>query len=142
MRAAFASIANEFEIVRAYFDPEFWETEIDEFAAEYGEKRIIKWPTNRPAQMHSALERYRTDLYSADSGYRHDGDPLVAAHARNAVTRTRSIDRVTKRRIYILGKPTEHQKFDYAMSRVLAHEAAADAVAAGAREEQATSWVF
>lgn len=142
VRAAFAQIANEFEIVRAYFDPEFWETEIDEFAAEYGVKKILKWPTNRPAQMHAALERYRTDLYSTESGYRHDGDPIVAAHARNAVTRTRSIDKVTKRRIYILGKPTEHQKVDYIMSRVLAHEAACDAVAAGAREDNTASWVF
>ncbi len=142
VRAAMAQIASEFEIVRAYFDPEFWETEIDEFAAIYGEKVIIKWPTNRPAQMHAALERYRTDLYSADSGLRHDGDPEVAAHSRNAVTRTRSIDKVTKRRIYILGKPTEHQKFDYAMSRVLAHEAAADAVAAGARESSSSYFIM
>ena len=142
VRAALAQIASEFEIVRAYFDLEFWETEIDEFAALYGEKRIIKWPTNRPAQMHAALERYRTDLYDADSGLRHDGDPLVAAHARNAVTRTRSVDKVTKRRIYILGKPNEHQKFDYVMSRVLAHEAAADAVAAGERDDSTNYFIM
>jgi hypothetical protein len=32
---------------------------------------------------------------------------------------------------YILGKPTQHQKIDVAMSRILAHEAASDAHAAG-----------
>ena len=52
--------------------------------------------------------------------------------ARNAVMRTRALDPLTGRRQYILGKPSDAQKFDYLMSSVLAHEAVCDAIADGA----------
>jgi hypothetical protein len=57
---------------------------------------------------------------------------------RNAVERARPGQK------YILGKATEMQKIDLAMSSVLAHEAAADAVANGDRnitDETTYGWV-
>ena len=52
---------------------------------------------------------------------------------RNAITRARGVDTSTNppTRRYILGKPNDHQKIDYVMSSVLAHEAASDAVKSG-----------
>lgn len=141
--AAFRELATEFEIVRAYMDPPFWETEIDTLAAEFGEKVFLRWYTNRLSQMHASLERFRTDVYNPEPGFTHDGDELVHTHVRNAVVRNRAMDPVTKKRKYIIGKPEEHQKIDYAMSSVLAHEAVMDAIAAGAlTKKPAENYVY
>lgn len=133
--AAVSELASEYEIIRAYCDPMFWETEIDTWGSLYGEKRFFKWPTNAIKAMHASLERFRTDVTNTESGFRHDGDELVAVHIRNAIIRARNVDPMTGTRQYIIGKPSEHQKIDYAMSSVLAHEAVMDAIAAGALEQ-------
>jgi hypothetical protein len=82
--------------------------------------------------MHAALERFQTDIYNADSGFSHDADVVVRDHMRNAIVRSRALNPLTKQRQYILGKPAEHQKIDFAMSSTLAHEAVMDAIADGA----------
>ena len=132
VNAAMDELANRFEIVRAYCDPQFWESDIDQWAYKYGERVFVEWRTNRIVQMHSALERQRGDVYDPDSKFRHDGDARVEVHFRNAIVRSRALNPLTKERQYILGKPTDPQKFDYAMSSVLAHEAVMDAIADGA----------
>lgn len=132
VNAAVDELANRFEIVRGYCDVHMWESEIDMWASKYGEKVFIGWRTNRIPQMHAALERIRGDIYNSDSPFRHDGDPRVEVHFRNAIIRSRALNPLTKERQYILGKPEEHQKFDYAMSSTLAHEAVMDAIADGA----------
>lgn len=140
--AAFRELAVEYEIVRAYLDPPFWTTEIDTLAAEFGEKTFLRWYTNRPAQMHASLERFKTDVYNPDPGFTHDGDELVATHLRNAVVRAGNVDPVTKIRKYTIGKPEKHQKIDYAMSSVLAHEAVMDAIASGANKATETNYAY
>jgi dihydroorotase len=92
--------------------------------------------------MWPSLERFRTDLYDEDSRFWHDDDEQVADHAANAVVRARGMDPVTELRKYILGKASEHQKFDFIMSSVLAHEATADAIAAGANQAPAENYVY
>lgn len=139
---AFRELAGEYDIVRAYLDPPFWETEIDALAVELGEKKFIRWPTNRPNIMYEALERFRIDVYNLESTFSHDGDEQVMAHLRNAIIRSRSVNPLTGQRRYILGKPSNHQKIDFAMSAVLAHEAAADAVAAGENRESEEDYVY
>lgn len=141
VNAAVAELASRFEIVRAYCDVMFWESEIDQWASSFGEKVFVGWRTNRVQQMHAALERFRTDVYNPDSPFRHDGDPQVTTHVRNAIVRSRALNPLTKERQYILGKPEDHQKFDYAMSSVLAHEAVMDAIAGGALSES-PNYVF
>lgn len=135
VRSAVEEICSKFNVVRAYLDPKFWETEIDEWAAAHGEKVFIKWPTNQIGRMWPSLERFRTDVYDTEGAFRHDGDADVDTHMRNAVIRARGLDAATQERRYILGKASEHQKFDYAMSCVLAHEAVCDAVASGANTD-------
>ena len=142
MNAAVDELASRFEIVRAYLDPQFWETEIDAWAARYGEKVFIKWPTNRVSQMWASLERFKTDVGNSESVFTHDGDPQVQTHIRNAVVRSRAVNSLTKERQYIIGKPEDHQKIDYAMSSVLAHDAVMDAIAGGALEESPDEYVY
>lgn len=111
-----------YEVQRFYADPPRWETDVDRWATEHGEGRVVEWPTYRPKQMHEALERFVTDLSS--SRITHDGCPLTAQNMASA-------RKVTRAQRYILGKPSNHQKIDVAMASVLAHEAAADARAEG-----------
>lgn len=142
VNAAIDHLASEFEIVRAYCDPMFWETEIDSWAQKYGESKFIKWATNRPTQMHASLERFRTDVYNQDSTFSHDGDADTLVHMRNAIVRARDVNKLTGVRQYIIGKPADHQKIDKTMSAVLAHEAAADAIADGANSASKVSLVY
>lgn len=140
--AAWSQIVADFDLVRVYWDPMFWETEADQLAAQHGEKVFIKWPTNRLNPMHAALERYRTDMYNPESTVTHDGDPDVETHLRNAIIRNRAVDPATGVRRYFLGKPSEVQKIDLTMTDVLAHEAWADATAAGAFAPEAENLVY
>lgn len=139
---AVAEIASEFEIVRAYCDPHGWESQIDSWASRYGEKVFIQWPTNQINRMWAALERLLTDVTNAESPFTHDGDEAVRTHVRNAVLRSRGMDPLTKQRKYILGKPEDHQKIDFAMSSVLAHEAVMDAIAAGQNAPKQENYVY
>lgn len=123
--AAVAEICETFTVVRAYLDPPGWKSEIDAWAAEYGEKVFIRWETYRITQMHSALLRLHTDVVKSESRFTHDGDPVVAVHVRNA----RKLARAGQK--YILGKPSQTQKIDAVMSSTLANEAAGDVTAAG-----------
>lgn len=121
--ASLASMMTRLRVVRMYVDPWRWETDADEWSLEHGDEIVIPWPTNRPRPMHAALERFYVDL--TEHRITQDGCPLTALAMDNARKVGVQGDR------YILGKPSDHQKIDPAMTRVLAHEAAADARAAG-----------
>ena len=119
-----------------------WESQLATWAPKYGEKVFVGWRTNRIDAMHAALERFRGDVYNTESPFTHDGDPLVSTHVRNAVVRSRKMNPLTHERVYILGKPEEHQKIDFTMSSVLAHEAVMDAIAAGELDKNETNYVY
>jgi phage terminase large subunit-like protein len=121
--AAVADLFDRFQIERMYCDPPGWRSEIETWAAEHGDEHVIAWETYRPKQMHESLERFVSDLHT--KRIRHDGCPIAANHIANAVKATRRND------TYVLAKASKEQKIDAAMGRVLAHEAAADAIAAG-----------
>lgn len=119
---AVAEVFGRFEVSRMYCDPPRWETDVDLWAGEYGEDRVIEWPTYRPKQMHEALERFVTDMQAGR--ITHDGCPITTAHMLNA-------RKLTRGGRYVIGKPNAHQKIDAAMATALAHEARADAITAG-----------
>jgi hypothetical protein len=126
VRAAFAEITKTFKVVRAYLDPPGWKSEIDELAEEHGEKVFLRWETYRLTQMHAAAVRLHTDVVKSDTNFTHDGDEVIAVHMRNA----RKLARAAQR--YVLGKPSQTQKIDGAISSILCNEAAGDVTAAGA----------
>ena len=111
-----------YRVERMYCDPPRFETDVEAWALRHGDKRVIEWPTYRPTQMFEALERFVADL--AASRIEQDGCPTTEAHMSNA----RKLARGNR---YAIGKPSDAQKIDLAMATVLAHEAAADARAAG-----------
>jgi phage terminase large subunit-like protein len=75
--------------------------------------------------MHAAAERLKTDIAKADTPFSHDGCPITSGHIRNARAAARPQGR------YVLAKSSQDQKIDVAVTSILAHEAAMDAVAAG-----------
>jgi hypothetical protein len=110
-------------VARFYVDPRHWETQADEWASRHGEEVVIQWPTNKIGRMFPALTRFLEDTAEGHHPRRRpDGAKLHALAARKIA---KPGDQ------YLLGKPSENQKIDILMADVLAHEAAADARAAG-----------
>lgn len=131
---AWEILAETYAIERIYCDPGFsdptdptsWITEIERWSQRYGVEKFISWQmagSTRHKAVHAALVRFETDL--RERRFTHDGCPITTAHARNARKLPRPGDR------FALGKPSQHQKIDALVTSVLAHEAAADARAAG-----------
>lgn len=122
--AAIDEVMATYQVVRFYIDPPYWETEADELAAKYGDKRVLRWETYRAVQMHAACERLITDVVKADSTFCHDGDETADLHVRN----TRKAARPAGR--YVLKKASPKQKIDICVTSVICHEAAGDVTAA------------
>lgn len=127
--AALDQIMATYRVLRVYCDPREWKTEIEGWQLRYGERRVIKWETNRTTQMHESLKRFVADLPLIIT---HDDCKTTGIHVGNA----RKVPKPGER--YGLGKPSEHQKIDMAVCSVLAHEARCDAKLAGARDDTPT----
>jgi hypothetical protein len=61
VKAAIAAVFAAYDVGRFYVDPRYFETQTEEWAAEYGDEVVVQWPTNRVVPMHAALVRYRED---------------------------------------------------------------------------------
>ena len=123
-----AETFERYRVVRGYFDPPLWQSEIDAWAREFGEAVVMRYATNR-GRMMAATERFRTDLIAGK--VTHVGDPTMTAHVLNAQMReTRGGYWLTKSR------PASPDKIDAAVAAVLAYEARADALASGDAEER------
>jgi phage terminase large subunit-like protein len=123
--AAVATAHEQYTVVRGYYDPPLWQTEIDGWAREFGEQTVMRFATNR-RRFQGATERFRTDVASGEVP--HVGDAQLTAHVLNA--------HVHKARGYWLAKarPSSPDKIDGAVAAILAYEARAD-VLAGQEEE-------
>jgi hypothetical protein len=136
VNAAVAELFAKNRVARMYCDPPWWQSEIEAWALEYGEKVVVEFATYRPVQMHAALERFVTDLTTG--ALTHDGCEATALHVANARKAAKPGDR------YILSKPAGayHQKIDAAVTSVICHEAASDARAAGWSDAESYAYVF
>jgi hypothetical protein len=123
VHAAWDELSARYRLIRVYCDPPKWDSEIEGWALLHGEQTFIPWETYRPKQMHSALERFVVDLGTGRLS--HDDCPTAERHIENARKAARPGER------YVLTKPSQMEKIDASMSSALAHEATADAIAAG-----------
>ncbi len=112
-----------YDVVRGYFDPHEWRTDIDALADEFGE-RVVSWETRRDVQMAAALDRLHADLVNGMVW--HDNDPLAAEHYANAYVRRKGPHRLVRKET-----PHSSRKIDTVVGDALAYEARADALAAG-----------
>ena len=135
VNAAMDEVMRRYSVSRIYCDPRHFETQIEAWATEHGEDVVLEFPTNSIQRMFNALLRYREDL--AEGLTTHSDDALMKAHALAARKVAKPGDK------FLLGKPSENQKIDLEMADVLAHEAAADARAAGwPTESESYAYVF
>jgi hypothetical protein len=125
VNAAVADLFERYDVVRAYVDPPYFQSELDAWAAEFGDKRVLGWETRRDTQMSAALERLATDIVSGD--LEHDGCKITSTHVRNA-KKDRRRNGVTCIR---KDRPQSPRKIDAAVCSALVHEAAGDCIAEG-----------
>jgi len=132
--AVLAEVMERYRVVRGYFDPPLWRSEIDSWSREYGAKVIERYETSR-SRMMGAVERFRTDV--ATQRLHHTGDVTLTRHVLNAQTRE------ARGGGYWLTKENaaSRHKIDAAVAAVLAYEARADVLAAGGnRSRVPVSW--
>ena len=115
---AVAEAMEEYAVVRGYFDPPLWQSEIDTWARQFGEPAVTRYPTNRSRFM-GAVERFRTDLLAGSVW--HPGDEALTRHVLNAQVKQ-------VRGGYWLDKGANAEKIDLAIASVLAYEARCDAL--------------
>jgi hypothetical protein len=122
-------IFSRFDVARFYGDPPFWHDSMDKWAAEFGEKIVIQWWTNRSRAMVAALNRFHTAVVTGQIF--HDGDVDLKRHLANAkVKMTRDGVQIRKDR------PQSPNKIDLGICAVLSYEARGDAIEAGAKTKK------
>lgn len=124
-----------YDVWRLYGDPPYWETAEDRWAGRWGEKRVVKWYTNRVTQMCMAVAAYSSAIRSGD--LTHDGDSVFARHIANARKRETNVRDDTGRKLWGLRKehPSSPLKIDGAVAGCISWEARRDAIAAGAKRK-------
>jgi hypothetical protein len=121
-----------FDVWRAYCDPQWIEDLVDRWQGRWGDKRVIKWFTNRPRQIAWAVRNYETAVTAGDMS--HVADPDFTAQIVNARRQSLNVFDDEHRQMHTLSKdrPGSPNKIDAAMAAVLSWEARGDAIAAGA----------
>lgn len=112
-----------YTVIRGYFDPHEWRSDIDALAVELGVERVLAWETRRDVQMAAALDRMYVDLHAGKLF--HSGDARFVEHFGNAYVRMKGGHRLVRK---------EHdkspRKIDCVVGSALAGEARADAIEA------------
>ena len=121
---ALADAMERYRVVRGYFDPPLWRSEIESWAREFGDNAVRKFDTTK-VRMVGAVERFRTDVNARTLHYA--GNEVLTRHVLNAQVRE------ARGGGYWLSKerPGSPNRIDAAIAAVLAYEARADALASG-----------
>ena len=114
----------DYEVVRGYYDPHEWRSDIDALAEELGEEKVVSFATSSYTAMNDALDRLHTGLMTGEIW--HDADPVAAEHYGNVFKAPRG-------RLMLVRKenPNSARKIDSVVGDALALQARADAISAG-----------
>jgi len=128
---AIAEAFARYEVWRLYADPPYWETQVAEWAGEFGEERVMNWRTNRTTPMAYAIRSYANAIMAGEVS--HSGDRRFASHIGNACRRVLTLADETGQRLWTMYKerPDSPHKIDAAMAGCLSWEARRDALTAG-----------
>jgi hypothetical protein len=77
---AVANVCTRFHVVRGYFDDSGWQSEIDEWTAEFGQA-VVRYPHRSDARIGPASERFAT--MTTQRTLRHTGEPILTRHLAN-----------------------------------------------------------
>lgn len=135
VRVAVAETFRRWEVWRFYADPPYWESQVAEWAGEYGEKRVFAWRTGRTAPMALAIQSYNNAILAGELS--HDGDVAFARHIGNACRRVVTVRDEKGEPLWTIYKerPDSPHKIDAAMAGCLSWQARVDALATGAHTE-------
>lgn len=113
-----------YDVGRLLADPPKWWSEIEEWAATYGEERVLAFDTNSNRRMAPAVDRWMVAI--REGAHTHDGDTITSEHVKAAHReKVRVGDAETDgRTLYKLVKGDDRRKIDAAVADVLAFEAA------------------
>jgi hypothetical protein len=128
--AVLADAMVRWDVVRAYFDPPYWEGLISRWAGRWGD-RISEWWTNRHKAMSYSLRAYQGAMQSGE--LTHSGDAVYARHVANARKRVLKMLDEQGQPLWVIEKE-RHQSplsMDAAMAGCLSWEARRDAIKAG-----------
>jgi hypothetical protein len=123
-----------YDVVRGYFDPHEWRSDIDALAEQFGE-RVVAWETRRDVAMAAALDRLHTDIVNGETFQ--DDDPLALEHYGNTYVRMKGGHRLVRKE-----HPDSHRKIDTVVGDALAYEARRDALADGWGEAPTTEYAY
>lgn len=107
---------SRWDVLRMYCDPAWWSEEFQRWVDRYGEPPVMEYP-NTPQRMVPAAGQFYAAVM--DGKLAHDGDPVLARHLRNAVTKESGAG------AYI-AKGKTAQKVDAAVAAVMAYAAFVD----------------
>lgn len=122
--AAVREAFGRFSVGRMLCDPPMWKTEIEGWAAEFGDDLVIAHDTNSKARQWPACDRFSTGI--AEGSVTHDGNPQLSTHVLNMARKNVRVtveDPDDKRTPYIFVK-SGTGKIDRGIAAVLAYEAA------------------
>jgi hypothetical protein len=136
---AVALAFEKYSVGRMLCDPPRWWTEIQSWAALYGEETVLALDTNQSHRFAPAVGRWRTAI--SEGTHPHDGDPLTAEHVKAAHLKKvkMAADEDDGRTAYVIIKGPDRRKIDAAVADILAFEAA---MTMPAVEPLAEPWVL
>lgn len=113
----------DYNVIRGYYDPHEWRSDIDTLAGELGDV-VVQFATSRYKPMSEALERLHTGLKTGTIW--HDADPVAAEHYGNVFKAPRGSLMLVKKE-----NPNSARKIDSVVGDALALEARSDAITDG-----------
>lgn len=136
---ALAAAMKRWDVWRLYADPHRWGQWLDQWAGEYGAKRIVKWDTTKYVAMAEATRLYARAL--AKGEFTHDGDPQIETHIGNARRRTVKMppaDDEDQEPLWVPVKEYRHspRRIDGAITDILGAVGRLEAVAAGVKSKK------
>lgn len=141
VQARVAEAFDVYDVGLMLCDPPRWQTEIEAWAEEYGEDRVVMFDTNQPSRMAKACDRWLVAV-DGDGTFSHDGSTtltrhVLALHKRKVRLRDEDDDGRTK---YVFVKGPDKSKIDAGIGAVLALEAAMTMPAVAAPQQFHVSW--
>jgi hypothetical protein len=83
VRATVRAALQMYRVVRGYADPAFWQSDIDELSAEFGES-FMRFPHHSASRIGPACERWDTMFTERVLRFAADEDNTLVRHASNA----------------------------------------------------------
>ena len=140
---ALAEAVDTWHVVLVYADPPRFEANTAKWSGKYGDKKIIDWYTNRPAQIGRLMRAYRTA--QTTGAVTHNGEATFARHIGNSRRHDLKILDDDDTPLWTIAKerPDSELFIDLAMAGGLSWQARIDAIAKGGWQRKSrTATVF